>query len=492
MTKKLKAIFASLLCACVAATLGMTACGEDGVTPQIGDNGNWYIGETDTGVRAEGKQGEQGEPGEPGTPGAQGVGVKTITVNDEGVLVITLTNDEVLTLGKVVGADGKDGKDIKNVEINGEGKLVVTYNDDSTQTVGNVKGVGIQNIEIVDGKFKFTMTDGTNIDIPIPSSSHSHQFTAQVAKLDPTCTSVGYIKYRCIEPGCNAQDITIQPKLDHKFNAVPDVEIPANCIHKGLKTYICSECKTPKCEEIATTDHVYEEGFCKVCGAKQEIISLDVTAGQTQPVDIPAAITAMSGLYVIEADLGSTTLSSGRLKMKVNGKDVNSELVYSSIRSTVGEHEIYFGYIQIAEGDSKIDFTAEGEDVHAKLAFKKYEMPTLVANGTPIEVPVNLKGLDELKFNVDAALQNDISYTLKVECTADMDASSGTSTSYGRLTFWLGKNVNVNASSYSGYNVTFSAEEISQLRGAGYLGYVRVNNGTEPEIYPITITLTAA
>ena len=91
MTKKLKVIFASLLCACVAATLCMTACGEDGVTPQIGDNGNWYIGETDTGVRAEGKQGEQG------------VGVKNITINAEGKLVITLSNDEVITLGKVVG-----------------------------------------------------------------------------------------------------------------------------------------------------------------------------------------------------------------------------------------------------------------------------------------------------------------------------------------------------------------------------------------------------
>lgn len=34
--------------------------GHDGITPHIGDNGNWYIGDTDTGVKA------QGEPGEPG------------------------------------------------------------------------------------------------------------------------------------------------------------------------------------------------------------------------------------------------------------------------------------------------------------------------------------------------------------------------------------------------------------------------------------------
>lgn len=38
--------------------------GADGVTPHIGDNGNWWIGETDTGIRA---QGPKGNPGENGT-----------------------------------------------------------------------------------------------------------------------------------------------------------------------------------------------------------------------------------------------------------------------------------------------------------------------------------------------------------------------------------------------------------------------------------------
>lgn len=38
--------------------------GDDGVTPHIGANGNWWIGETDTGTKA------QGEPGQPGRPGA--------------------------------------------------------------------------------------------------------------------------------------------------------------------------------------------------------------------------------------------------------------------------------------------------------------------------------------------------------------------------------------------------------------------------------------
>jgi hypothetical protein len=36
------------------------APGADGITPHIGVNGNWHLGETDTGVKAEGKDGKDG------------------------------------------------------------------------------------------------------------------------------------------------------------------------------------------------------------------------------------------------------------------------------------------------------------------------------------------------------------------------------------------------------------------------------------------------
>ena len=49
--------------------------GADGLTPYIGENGNWFIGTTDTGVKAAGEKGEKGETGaqgEKGETGAQG------------------------------------------------------------------------------------------------------------------------------------------------------------------------------------------------------------------------------------------------------------------------------------------------------------------------------------------------------------------------------------------------------------------------------------
>lgn len=48
------------------------AAGADGVTPHIGDNGNWYVGSTDTGKPSRGATGAPGKDGAKGDPGAPG------------------------------------------------------------------------------------------------------------------------------------------------------------------------------------------------------------------------------------------------------------------------------------------------------------------------------------------------------------------------------------------------------------------------------------
>lgn len=47
--------------------------GTDGITPHIGENGNWYIGDTDTGRPSRGETGAAGEPGRDGTTPQRGV-----------------------------------------------------------------------------------------------------------------------------------------------------------------------------------------------------------------------------------------------------------------------------------------------------------------------------------------------------------------------------------------------------------------------------------
>ena len=51
--------------------------GADGLTPTIGENGNWYLGNTDTGKPSRGDKGDTGAKGEKGDTGATGAGGKS-------------------------------------------------------------------------------------------------------------------------------------------------------------------------------------------------------------------------------------------------------------------------------------------------------------------------------------------------------------------------------------------------------------------------------
>ena len=71
--KKLLATLVTLVMI-VSSLAVLTSCGAtDGVTPTIGENGNWFIGETDTGVPATGPKGDTGNTGATGPKGDTGV-----------------------------------------------------------------------------------------------------------------------------------------------------------------------------------------------------------------------------------------------------------------------------------------------------------------------------------------------------------------------------------------------------------------------------------
>ena len=60
------------------------ASGADGITPSIGENGNWYLGTTDTGKPSRGEKGDTGAPGAKGDQGAQGPKGETGATGAEG------------------------------------------------------------------------------------------------------------------------------------------------------------------------------------------------------------------------------------------------------------------------------------------------------------------------------------------------------------------------------------------------------------------------
>lgn len=170
--------------------------GADGITPHIGDNGNWFIGETDTNKPSQGTNGLNGN---------DGVGITKSEVNTSGELVITYSNGDSTNLGKIVGKDGLDGTNgqnglsayeiaknggfigteedwlsslkgekgergekgqdgtdgigIASSEINKNGELVITYSNNTVDNLGVVVGAdgkdgtnGTNGVDGIDGK----------------------------------------------------------------------------------------------------------------------------------------------------------------------------------------------------------------------------------------------------------------------------------------------------------------------------------------------------
>ena len=114
--------------------------GKDGETPYIGENGNWWIGFTDTKVKAAGTDGKDGEKGEDG---------ETPYIGENGNWWIGETDTGV----KAVGTDGADG-------TNGVDGLTPSIGENGNWWIGEtdtgVKAAGTDGADGKDG------ADGTN------------------------------------------------------------------------------------------------------------------------------------------------------------------------------------------------------------------------------------------------------------------------------------------------------------------------------------------
>ena len=132
--------------------------GEPGTDGQDGQDG------------AQGPKGDKGDAGQDGTDGKDGRGIKSVTTNDKGDLIITYTDGTTENAGKVVGddgaagapgadgtdgadgpkgedgkdgqdgSDGQDGRGIDSVTTNADGHLIITYTDGTTEDAGKVVG----------------------------------------------------------------------------------------------------------------------------------------------------------------------------------------------------------------------------------------------------------------------------------------------------------------------------------------------------------------
>ncbi len=104
----------------IGVLLFTVGCGTDGQTPYIGENGNWWVGDTDLGVPATGPKGDQGEKGEKGEKGEAGTNGYSPYVGGNGNWWIGDTDLKIPVAGPK-GEDGEDGEDGKTPYIGENG-----------------------------------------------------------------------------------------------------------------------------------------------------------------------------------------------------------------------------------------------------------------------------------------------------------------------------------------------------------------------------------
>ena len=216
--------------------------GTDGQTPYIGSNGNWWIGNNDTGVKAEGKDGKDGAQGQTGQNGADGKDGQTPYVGENGNWWIGETDTGVLAKG----SNGENGKGIASVSYNGENELIVTFDDGTFVNLGTV-------------------------------NASTHQHTYECETLEATCTTDGYYRFTCST--CGHIETVINKAQGHIFDAYRE-KVPATCTHEGQKSRKCTVCGYEETMVIPAHDHTYTEScvhdankhwrYCTACGVVKD------------------------------------------------------------------------------------------------------------------------------------------------------------------------------------------------------------------------------
>ena len=186
--------------------------GADGTTPHIGNKGNWWIGDVDTGVLAGGQ-------------------------------------------------NGQDGVSIVSTVINSEGELIITFSDGTTQNVGKLtftEHVHEYESNVVnptcttDGYVTFTCKTCGHIETVINKAT-GHEFEAWRESIAATCYSDGLKVRYCVKCGEKQQE-TI-PMHEHTASTT--------CIHNSATHwYFCTECGVALNEQ----NHNYVGNTCSTCG----------------------------------------------------------------------------------------------------------------------------------------------------------------------------------------------------------------------------------
>ena len=257
---------------------------ENYPTPYIGENGHWWFGLNDTGIIAEGVNGETPYVGENGNWWIAGVdtGYKAIGVDGQTPYIGQNGNwwiGDQDTGVKAEAIDGVDGVDGLTPFIGTNGNWWIGNQDTGVNATGNKgeTGVGISSVAYNgEGELIITFDDGRVVNLGVVAASlHQHNYVCE--SVPATCTEDGYYRFVCNE--CGHTETVINKAQGHIFEAFRE-KIAPTCTSEGVKSRKCTVCGYEETVAIPAHDHTWSTNcvhdaikhwhYCVTCGVVSE------------------------------------------------------------------------------------------------------------------------------------------------------------------------------------------------------------------------------
>lgn len=218
--------------------------GKDGLTPNIGYNGNWWIGNVDTGVPAIGKDGTDGEDGKDGI---------SPHIGENGNWWVGNIDTGIAAKGES-GSKGEDG-------ITPQLRIVDGYWEVSYDNGENWISLGVA----ATGPEGDKGDPGENGENGEDLTACKHEFSEWITDIAATCESIGVNNRTCSK--CGEIEHNYTEKLEHSLIFVQD--IVSTCTEHTVMM-VCTECNSLQMKEVEALGHTYDDGNCTICGVTSD------------------------------------------------------------------------------------------------------------------------------------------------------------------------------------------------------------------------------